>query len=546
MLLRLTLLSLLTMSSCVIALPFMPIDARGLAMGNTGVATARLAHAPAYNPSLLTQAQADDDFALLLPQFGFVLADEGDIFKTGNKIKTSVLPEFDRLLASSGTNNFKSSLDNMKTASSALSTAINSASSVSDPVSASAAVTNLTDKNNNFRASIDDLKVQLKKMNTATDDLNSKLGDMSGNPLRARLGMATAFAFPSKKYAFAMSISNNLNISGRIFFTQTDRNLIAAYGKAADGYTDGAYVIPDTVDSLINKLNAVSSGSGTLPNASEYTTLKGKTDAVDNYTSEQVNTAGGNIRIMQNGALSNEAKNPEFDSKVQFVGMNILELGFSGAREFNIKGHTVAFGVTPKVLSIETFHYGTSLNNKEKINKDAIQKARTSYIDGNLDLGASYRFPQYPSWLVGASIKNLIPRSYKTKDTDVKDENGIVIDRLNGPTLHIYPQLRVGGSYTNDWFVGTAELDITENKPVAFEAATRYLAFGAEFDLYDSAQFRTGIRTNLSASNPLEQSTLSLGLGLSPSIVEMNLAVMANPSDWRREFGLALELGLAF
>ena len=49
------------------AAPFMPMDARGLAMGNTGVASAKLAHAPAYNPSLLAQAGEKDDFALLLP-----------------------------------------------------------------------------------------------------------------------------------------------------------------------------------------------------------------------------------------------------------------------------------------------------------------------------------------------------------------------------------------------------------------------------------------------------------------------------------------------
>merc|ERR1712000_563647 len=47
------------------AAPFLPMDARGLAMGNTGVASAQRAHAPAYNPSLLSQGSDDDDFALL-------------------------------------------------------------------------------------------------------------------------------------------------------------------------------------------------------------------------------------------------------------------------------------------------------------------------------------------------------------------------------------------------------------------------------------------------------------------------------------------------
>ena len=49
------------------AAPFQPMDARGIAMGNTGVASAQRAHAPAYNPSLLAQEFGKDGFAILLP-----------------------------------------------------------------------------------------------------------------------------------------------------------------------------------------------------------------------------------------------------------------------------------------------------------------------------------------------------------------------------------------------------------------------------------------------------------------------------------------------
>ena len=59
-----------------VAAPFMPMDARGLAMGNTGVASAQRAHAPAYNPSLHSQAHESDDFALMFPQIGVNVDDE--------------------------------------------------------------------------------------------------------------------------------------------------------------------------------------------------------------------------------------------------------------------------------------------------------------------------------------------------------------------------------------------------------------------------------------------------------------------------------------
>ena len=57
------------------ATPFLPMDARGLAMGDTGVASAKLAHAPAFNPSLLSQARNEDDFAIIFPSVGVVVAD---------------------------------------------------------------------------------------------------------------------------------------------------------------------------------------------------------------------------------------------------------------------------------------------------------------------------------------------------------------------------------------------------------------------------------------------------------------------------------------
>lgn len=538
-------LSVLSASTSSLALPFMPLDARGMAMGNTGVASARLAHAPAYNPALLTQVQADDDFAILLPQFGVILADEGDVVKTGNTIKNTIFPKYEQLFSEGSANNFSASLKNMKTTSSALNTSLENAKAANDAASASAAVTDLKAKNSNFRGSIDDFRAQIKKMNEATAELNSSLGNISSNPLRVQAAMATAFAFPAYNYTFAMSIRDNLHVSARTVFTQKDRNLFAAYGLAAEGYTKGAYALPDSIDTAITSLETFA-GGGAAPNPADFDNLKGKSDGVSTYNSDEVNTAGGNIRIMKNGELSAESKNPQLDSNIQFAAINILELGFSGAHEFKIKDYNVSFGITPKILYIETFHYGTSMQNKSKIDSSAINNARSSYVDVNLDLGASYRFPQYPSWLLGASIKNLIPKSYKTKDTDIKDENGIVIDKLSGPTLKVYPQLRVGGSYTNDWFVGSVDLDITENKPTAFEIPTRFLAFGAEFDLYDSAQFRLGARSNLRAPDPLKQSTLSVGFGLSPSILEFNLAAIVNPSDFKRELGLALELGMAF
>lgn len=541
---KLSIISLLAVSSSSYALPFMPMDARGLAMGGTGLASSRLAHAPAYNPSLLTKAEEDDDFAILIPQIGFIAADEGDVIDSGQSIADKTLPKFKKLFEGSGNDNFKSSLENMKTASTDLANEISGLSSL-NVTNAQAKYDSLDTKNKAMSDSINGLQGKIREVNQATDELNNKLGDISGDPLRMRVGLATAFAFPGKKLAVGVSLRNDTHISGRATFTQKDRNLLGAYGKAAYGYSENSKVVPDSVQTILDKIEKLKNGDASAqPTTGELSTLKTKVDGVTSYNSSNDD---GNVGIIENGQLSNAAKEPKLDSTVQIVGMNVSELGLSFAREFNIKGENVSFGVTPKVVAVQTFHYGTSMENKVKINNDTFQSARTSNIGINLDLGASYRFGDDSGWTAGATIKNLIPKTYKTSDTKLKDENGIETGKtIKGPELKINPQLRVGGAYENSWFVGTVELDITENKPVAFEAPTRYLAAGAEFDLYDTAQLRLGARTNLSAESPLKQSVLSLGFGLSPSIVEMNLAVMANPSNYKREIGLAFEFGLAF
>lgn len=564
-------ISLIAASGTSYALPFMPMDARGLAMGGTGVASSRLAHSQAYNPSLLTKAEEDDDFSILFPQIGIVFSDEGDVINDGKKIVSDTLPKYKKLFEDKGTDNFKSSIQNLQTASKELITAIDSTKGAvtgfdsNNPATYQASIndiktknTELKTKNEALRTSITSLKGQIDKVNATTAELNKKLGDISGDPLKMRVGIATAFAFPSKKLAVGVNLRNDVHLSGRATITERDRNLLAAYGLAARGYSDGADAAPNAVGKVLGSIDTFISdvnkkiadptaATPTVPDAQSFTNIKSDVESVKNYNSDEVNTAGGKIRIIENGQLSNAAKQPKLESTVQIVGMNTSELGLSFAREFMIEGEKVSFGVTPKVVAVQTFHYGTSMENKVKINNDTLQSARTSHIGINLDLGASYRFGDDSGWMAGATIKNLIPKSYKTKDTKLKDENGIETGKtVKGPELKINPQLRVGGSYENSWFMGTAELDITENEPVAFEAPTRYLAAGAEFDLLDTAQFRLGARTNLSADSPLEQSVLSLGIGFSPSILEMNLALMANPSDIKREAGLAFELGLAF
>ncbi|MUL10701.1 conjugal transfer protein TraF [Aliivibrio fischeri] len=65
-------------------------DARGNAMGNTGVATADYLVAPFYNPALAASFKDNDDFGLLLPAFNATARDTDDTLTTIDDLQSAI------------------------------------------------------------------------------------------------------------------------------------------------------------------------------------------------------------------------------------------------------------------------------------------------------------------------------------------------------------------------------------------------------------------------------------------------------------------------
>lgn len=65
-------------------------DARGNAMGNTGVASADYLVAPFYNPALATSFKENDDFAFLLPAIGISARDTDESLTTIDDLQSSI------------------------------------------------------------------------------------------------------------------------------------------------------------------------------------------------------------------------------------------------------------------------------------------------------------------------------------------------------------------------------------------------------------------------------------------------------------------------
>jgi len=530
------------------ATPLLPMDARGLAMGSTGVASAKLAHAPQYNPALLSTANEEDDFAIIFPQIGIVVADEDKLVESFDDLankdyKTTqepIIDHFDTILTNldniltNGPNSVENQISNLDNL-------------LSNPTTNA---TTLSNTANTLNTSIGNVQVQTADLTQTTFDLTSELDNLSGSPLRGSLGINGAIAIPSKTFAAAVSVSGSAYFSGRMFFTADDQALLNDYAGAindyageVEDYTSATATLASTLADAEN-INCDNPTAGNLSACqnlaidaiAQRETIDTEFTQLNNFSAQSGNTViigtdgNGNIVI---------AEDPELTSSVQVIAVAITEIGLTLSREFSIAGENIAIGITPKLQTIKTFNFVASVEDEE-IDSDDVKDTEQDFSAFNIDVGAAYQFGQDKQWQAGLVAKNLLSKEYETKSNAYGPVGNTQVAKTK---VSLDTQFRAGVSHTTEWTVVAIDLDLMENDPVAFESATQYASIGAEFDLFDTLQLRAGYRTNLSAS---DSSIASLGFGLSPFGVHFDLAVMANPSDPKKEAGAAMEFGFYF
>lgn len=500
--------AVLLASSYATATPFMPMDARGLAMGNTGVASAKLAHAPAYNPSLLSQAESSDDFALIFPQIGINVADEAELFDTADYLDEEVIPEFDSLFDDSASDSLPTAIDNLNAA--------------ADQLQSDLGGPNQAASNQALKNEISNTQDAVSRLNSSVNELDSSLQTISGNPVRGRLGLAAGLAVPNDVLSFAISARVDGNASARTLYSENDSTLLTSYAPAASGYLDAANALTDAVDD--NNASAANDA---------YT-------ALDNYTSDDIELENGTTQIFQGGELSDSASDPALNSRVQIVAIGIAEVGLSLSREFVIADKPVAIGITPKLQQVATYHYVGQVDEEDNAPDVELEDSERTSNHINLDIGTSFYVDPQERLRVGIVIQDLISKDFEYAEVAVDgDADGEV---AAGGKVSLKPKLRAGVAYTRDWYNLAADLDLTENEALAFEDPTQYLSVGGEVDLAGWAQLRAGLRTNLAG----ESNVVSLGAGVSPFGVHFDLAAMMDISDPEKELGLALETGFYF
>ena len=357
------------------------------------------------------------------------------------------------------------------------------------------------------------------------DDLNNKA-------LRINGGLNVAGAVPSKKFSMAVHAGAQVTFSGRVNVSSNDTDILRNYSAATSAYLLNLDALQLALTNLDENDN------------STFDAVDTAQAAVDNFNYGGAGRpeSEGDTAIFVDGELSPEAEDADLDSEIQMIGVAVADIGVTASRVFNIKGHDIAFGITPKIQKISIFDYTHPLDGKDENGNDVefdsedFSENQEDYSAFNIDLGAAYQFGAEKQWQAGLVIKNLIGGDYES--AEYKATNGV-----GGAEVSISPMMRAGVSHRTSWTKVAFDLDITENDPVAFEDPTQYAAIGGELNVWRIVQLRAGYRANLAGSG---QDNMTAGIGISPGPVHLDIGVMANTSDVENEAGIALEFGVEF
>jgi len=326
----------------------------------------------------------------------------------------------------------------------------------------------------------------IKNVQDQSQQLAEQLRGIDQEATRGDLGAGTLFAIPSKQLAVGLHLNAQLRAT--------------VQGQIDDNDT-GALEAVATLD----------------PEAATRSDIEDELDPIYN---------------------SNTGEFDGIESEGRVLASAVSEIGLSLARRFNIQGHDVNIGVTPKMVQMRTFDYVQNVNEFDEDDFDATDY-ETDDTHLNLDIGASTQLGAEDQWRVGASVRNLIPQTLKT------------VEKNNSPfygqeEMKLDPLVTVGVAHTSSWHTLTADLDLTKNEGIGPTGDQQFVSVGGEFNVYDWVNVRAGARQNLASDTGQdgieEETQYTAGLALSPWALRVELGALVSSE----EVGAAAELGMSF
>jgi len=213
------------------------------------------------------------------------------------------------------------------------------------------------------------------------------------------------------------------------------------------------------------------------------------------------------------------------NSEVDMIAFGYTEFGVALAKRMTVQGQDVSFGVTPKYQQLRTYKQNLSVEEFDISDYDQSETNKNAF---NMDLGAIWF---YDAYRVGIAVKDLFSQELETAD----DGSGTSKYKLN-------TQITVSGSYALEYFVATADLDLTKQERFTdVNDDTQYFRLGVEGNAFGWAQLRAGYEMDM--EDTLDDS-VTLGIGISPGdLVSLDLAGSYAGSN---QFGVSGNLAFTF
>jgi len=212
------------------------------------------------------------------------------------------------------------------------------------------------------------------------------------------------------------------------------------------------------------------------------------------------------------------------DSEVQVSGYGITDVGVALSHRYNGLGiGDLIVGVSPKFQRIDLI---SKTENVSDFDTGDIRDDVTEDTGFNADLGAIYMLGENRQYRVGATVRNVVPRS---------------VEGASGETFDLEPQASLAIGYDNGWIATSIEADATDSPSYGQAKAVKFARFGLELDAYKWAQFRVGVRHDL---NGVKEDVMTAGIGLSPmDVINVDLAGIYGKNN---TYGAAVQIGARF
>ncbi len=191
--------------------------------------------------------------------------------------------------------------------------------------------------------------------------------------------------------------------------------------------------------------------------------------------------------------ITSDPLNPT--ASVNALGVLTTEIGVPIGTEMSLGGIQVSFGVTPRLVSVESVEYNVNIEASDienVVDEDSEDLGSFTTLDAGVVVNV------LDSVRVGLVAKNLLE---ETKTTGT------------GREIDFETQLRAGVAFDAGFVTLAADMDLIEIDPVHLENPSKSLSVGAEFNVFEIVQLRAGYQTNM-ASNANDPDLLSAGIGL--------------------------------